>query len=83
MKKHGSNGSYLALEMRDGWLKACLHGRIDRSCAVHGNSFDANQAISRFSFDADETNGKWLVLAVWHGFVTGLDLTQIIRPTCH
>lgn len=76
MNKHGSNGSYLALEMRGGWLKACLQGIIDRSCAVHGNFFDANQTISRLPFDADE-------MAVCHGFVTGLDLTQTIRPTCH
>lgn len=63
----GSNSSYHALEMRGGWLKACLHGSIDRSCAGHGNSFDAS--ISRLSFDSDEMEAKWLVLAVCHGFV--------------
>lgn len=72
MKKHGSNSSYLALEMRSGWLKACVQGEsIDTSCAVRSNSFDANRMISRLSFDADETEAKWLVLAMCLGFVTG------------
>lgn len=31
-------------------------------------SFDANAKISRLSFDADETEAEWLVLAVCHRF---------------
>lgn len=50
-------------------VKSLVTRSIDRSCAVHGNSFDANQKISRLSFDADKMEAKWLVLC--HGFVTG------------
>ncbi len=55
--------------MKGGWLKACLHWSIDRSWAVHGNPFDANQKISCRSFDTSGTEAEWLVLAVCHGFV--------------
>jgi len=58
MEKHDSNSSYVALKWRKSWIKAGLQGSIDGPCAVHGNSFDANQKIHHLSFEADRMEAE-------------------------